>query len=60
MQWVCGVDETQISHVQDEPTEQLLECAPVSSKSQEIWIIVYASRLSARSLREPGIYLNIQ
>lgn len=31
MQWVCGVDETQISHVQDEPTVQLLECAPVSS-----------------------------
>ena len=32
MQWVCGgVDETQISHFQGEPTEQLLECAPVSS-----------------------------
>ena len=30
-QWVCGVEETQISHFQDEPTEQLLECAPVSS-----------------------------
>ena len=32
MQWVCGgVDETQISHFRGEPTEQLLECAPVSS-----------------------------
>lgn len=32
MQWLCGgVDETQISHFQGEPTEQQLERAPVSS-----------------------------
>lgn len=28
---MCGVDETQIFHFQGESTEQLLECAPVSS-----------------------------
>lgn len=41
---------TQIFHFQGESTEQL-ECAPVSSnpRSWEIWIILHASRLTARS-----------